>query len=315
MTVTVIIPTYRRPQELARCLNALTRQTRPADEVIVIVRDTDTETWAFLDAFDHEPLPLRTVTVRVTGVVAAMNAGLEGAQGDIIAFTDDDAEPHADWLERIEAHFEADDGIGGVGGRDQMYIAGTPVVGERKVVGRLQWFGRMRGFHHLGIGAAREVDILKGVNMSFRRTAIGALRFDERMRGTGAQVHFEVAFCLTLKRRGWRLLYDPAVLVDHYPAMRFDEDQRAGFNATAFANAVHNETVALLDHRPPLRRVVFYGWAFLIGTRKALGLVQWLRFLPREGALAGQKWRASIHGRREGWRTWRQSKRKRSGLS
>jgi hypothetical protein len=43
------------------------------------------------------------------------------------------------------------------------------------------------GNHHLGVGEPREVDVLKGVNMSYRRTAIADIHFDERMRGTGAQ--------------------------------------------------------------------------------------------------------------------------------
>lgn len=41
----------------------------------------------------------------------------------------------------------------------------------------VQWFGRVIGNHHLGTGGVREVDILKGVNMSFRQTAPGFLQF------------------------------------------------------------------------------------------------------------------------------------------
>lgn len=266
----------------------------------MIVRDTDAETRTFLEVFNPDPLPLRIVTVRVSGVVAALNAGLDAAHGDIIATTDDDAAPRADWLALMEAHFLSDSRVGGVGGRDWQ-----PEDGTREVVGRVQWFGRVIGNHHLGVGEAREVDVLKGVNMSYRRTAIAGC-FDERMRGTGAQVHFELAFTLALRRAGWKLIYDPMVAVDHYPASRFDEDQRNKFNDIAFINAVHNETLVLLEHLPPARRVVFLVWAILVGTRDALGFVQLLRFLPSEGALAGQKWLASLRGRREGWCTWQQ---------
>lgn len=173
LTITVLIPTYRRPKDLARCLSALKQQTRPADEVLVVVRDTDTETWALFKDFNLGSLPLRTVTVKVTGVVAAMNLGLEKAQGDIISITDDDAAPHPDWLARIEAHFLADERVGGVGGRDWMYEGMQLVEGRREIVGQLQWFGRTIGEHHLGVGEPREVDILKGVNMSYRSDEIG----------------------------------------------------------------------------------------------------------------------------------------------
>jgi cellulose synthase/poly-beta-1,6-N-acetylglucosamine synthase-like glycosyltransferase len=308
LTISVVIPSYRRPKDLARCLDALKKQKRPADEILVVVRDTDTETWTFVQTLNPEVLPLRTATVSVSGVVAAMNAGMDAACGDIIAFTDDDAAPHTDWLERIEAHFLSDTNIGGVGGRDWVYHGTQLEEGEREVVGQVQWFGRVIGEHHLGVGEAREVDVLKGVNMSFRRSAIKEMRFDERMLGTGAQVHFELAFCLPLRRAGWKLIYDPRVAVNHYPAKRFDEDRRNEFNDMALMNQVHNETLVLLENLPPVRRAVFLVWATFVGTRDAPGFLQWLRFLPKEGTLAGQKLVASLRGRWQAWETWQQCK-------
>lgn len=304
LKITVVVPTYRRPHDLARCFAALQKQARPVDEVVVVVRDTDEETWEFLASLQPQPLPLRATTVSVPGVVAAMNAGLDVAKGDIIAFTDDDAAPHSNWLTHIAAHFQADDRIGGVGGRDWVYHGKELEDGMCQLVGQVNWFGRVIGNHHLGIGAPREVDVLKGVNMSFRRTAIQDLHFDERMLGTGAQVHFEVAFCLAIKRAGWKLIYDPQIGVNHYPAQRFDEDQRYQFHPIAVINAVHNETVALLEHFSPAQRLAFLCWATLVGTRDAMGLLQWLRFLPSEGYLAGQKLLASWRGRWRGWQTW-----------
>ena len=311
LAISVVIPTYRRPKDLARCLEALEKQKRPADQVLVTVRDTDTETSTFLESFNPQLLPLRItkVSVSVPGVVAAMNMGMDAACGDIIAFTDDDATPHTDWLERIEAHFLSDSNIGGVGGRDWVYHGTQLEEGEREVVGQVQWFGRVIGEHHLGAGEAREVDVLKGVNMSFRRSAIAQMHFDPRMQGTGAQVHFELAFSLALKRAGWKLIYDPKVAVNHYPAQRFDEDQRNVFNDIALLNAIHNETLVLLEHLPPTRRAVFLLWAVLVGTRESLGLVQYLRFLPGEGLLAGQKLLTSWRGRWQGWWSWQQYSR------
>ncbi|BAZ27757.1 family 2 glycosyl transferase [Cylindrospermum sp. NIES-4074] len=283
---------------------ALQAQTKPVSQAIAIVRDTDTETWQFLAEFPPHNLPLQIVKVTQPGVVAALNAGLAMAEGDIISITDDDAAPHPDWLEKITAHFSADSCIGGVGGRDWIHHGNKLEADSRQVVGQLQWFGRVIGNHHLGVGAAREVDVLKGVNMSFRREAISQLRFDERMRGTGAQVHFEMAFTLTLKRAGWKIIYDPSIAVDHYPAQRFDEDQRHNFNEIALINLVHNETLVLLEHLPPIRRAVFLLWAVLVGTRDCLGLVQWLRLFPSQGQIVGKKLLASLRGRWQGWQTW-----------
>jgi glycosyltransferase involved in cell wall biosynthesis len=305
MKISVIVPTYRRPKDLARCLRALSQQTRLADEVLVVIRDTDAETWISLETLNIDLLVIHIIKVVAPGVVEAMNAGLEAASGEIVAFTDDDAAPHNDWLERIEAHFLSNDRIGGVGGRDWVHC-GTELqeLGESSVVGQVQWFGRVIGNHHIGVGKSREVDVLKGVNMSFRRSAIEHLRFDRRMRGTGAQVHFELAFTLSLRRGDWKIIYDPMLGVDHYPAQRFDEDQRNQFNQVALINEVHNETLALLDHLTPVKRIAFIFWAIFVGTRKKPGLLQWIRLLPKYGVLAGRQWFASIQGLWQGWLTW-----------
>ena len=268
----------------------------------MVVRDTDADTWQFFTQFKADNLPLHTVKVTQSGVVAALNAGLAAVEGDIVSITDDDAAPHPDWLERIAAYFTCDSRLGGLGGRDWIHHGSKLENESRLVVGQLQWFGRVIGNHHLGVGEPREVDVLKGVNMSFRKQAIGQLRFDERMRGTGAQVHFEMAFTLALKRAGWKIIYDPNVAVDHYPAQRFDEDQRNNFNEIAFINLVHNETLVLLEHLPFIRRIVFLFWAVFVGTCDSLGFVQWLRFLPSQGQLAGKKLLASWRGRWQGYK-------------
>jgi cellulose synthase/poly-beta-1,6-N-acetylglucosamine synthase-like glycosyltransferase len=240
--------------------------------------------------------------------VAALNAGLDVAQGDIIAITDDDAAPRADWLARIETHILSESRVGGVGGRDWVNKGTQLDDGAREVVGKVQWFGRAIGNHHLGVGKVREVDLLKGANMSYRQAAIAGRRFDERLRGTGAQVYNDMAFSLAVRRAGWKLIYDPMVAVDHPAGNRFDEDQRNKFDDIALINLVHNETLVLLEHLSPAQRVVFLTWAILVGTRSAPGFLQWLRFLPSEGALAGQKLLASLRGRWQGWRTWQQKK-------
>jgi len=241
-----------------------------------------------------------------------MNAALRAAQGEIIAITDDDAAPRSDWLARLEAHFRTDLKVVGVGGRDWVYHGERLEDGVQRLVGKVQWFGRVIGNHHLGVGGPREVDILKGVNCAYRRDVIQRVGFDEQLLGTGAQVYWELSLGLHLRRAGWKLVYDPAVAVEHYPAPRFDEDQRHSFSAVAFSRMVHNETLVLLRYLSPVRRFVFAFYALTVGSRAAPGLLQWLRLLPREGRLAGAKLRAALRGRFEGWKTWRQHEAKAS---
>lgn len=311
LTVSVVVPTYRRPDDLRRCLAALDAQTRRPDELLVVVRDDDAESDRALarSRLAHPRLPLRVVTVREPGQVAALDAGVSAATGDVVAITDDDAAPRPEWLARIAAHFAADASLGGLGGRDWMHVHDRVDEGVAPTVGRLQWVGRVVGRHHLGAGAPREVDVLKGANMSYRRAALAGLHFDARLRGTGAQVHNDLALSLAVGRAGWTLRYDPEVAVDHYPAPRHDEDQRHAFNPVAVRNMVHNETLVLLEHLGGARRVAYALWAPLVGTREAPGVVQWLRFLPTQRALATRKLAASLAGRVDGWRSWRASRR------
>ncbi|MCM1982386.1 glycosyltransferase [Lyngbya confervoides] len=305
MEVSVVVPTYRRTDYLEKCLDALKQQLKPAKQVIVTVRETDQETWAFLDRYPRGSLPLDLVCVEVPGVIAALDRGFSRASGEIIAMIDDDAQAFPDWIQRLEVHYQSNPRIGAVGGKDWIYDNGEPQPGNpQPVVGRLQWFGRPIGNHSLGFGEAREVDILKGVNMSFRKQAIGDLTFDPRLLGTGAQVHFEMSFCLALKRAGWRIIYDPNIAVNHYRAQRYDEDQRHTFIAEADYNQVYNETLAVLDHLWMPQRFAFLLWAVLIGTRSARGVVQTLRFLPQEQQWAIARLQSSLRGRWDAWRAW-----------
>lgn len=311
MKVTVAIPSFRRTDELRRALKSLTQQDRKADEVIVVARRDDTATHEAAKEF-FSPLPLRLELVERPGMVEAVNRALDKASGDVIALTDDDAAPHSDWINKIAKIFEDEPDLAGLGGRDRiLHPDGTCDEGAATVVGVVRWYGRIFGYHHHGAGPRRDVDCLKGVNMSFRRTALGRLRMDERLRGTGAQCHCDLKLCLSLRARGKRLAYDPSILVDHFPAPRFDEDQRGTFNPQAYENDIHNVTLALLEYLRPPGRMVLVPYALLIGIWNGYtGLLKGLLTWPKIGVRrAWQKVGASARGVLGAWRTWRASGR------
>ena len=300
MQCSVVVPTFRRSTDLTRCLRALAGQRSPATEVVVVIRPDDAETLAVL--IGSSP-GIRRVFTYQPGVVAAMNAGLAAATGDVIALTDDDAAPWPDWLERIERHFAADPQLGVIGGRDWQY-KGDPLTlddGQETRCGELQWHGRVIGQHHwAAAGPPREVAIVKGVNMAFRAEALRAVGgFDTRLAGSGAQVHWELGVCLAIRRAGWKVVFDPALGVDHFPADRFDEDQRGRFNAVAQRNMVFNETLLLAEHLRGLRRVVFLTWALAVGTRGAPGILQWFRLRPHDRHAGSRLW-STLSGRLAG---------------
>ncbi|WP_420872119.1 glycosyltransferase family 2 protein [Cohnella rhizosphaerae] len=116
--VTVIVPSYRRPDDLVRCLEGLGRQLYTSYDVAIVVRDGDEETKALALRWRETPSGYGKSVVEVsqTGVLAAMKAGTKGASGSIVAYTDDDAVPRPDWLEKLVRHY-ADPRVGGAGGQ------------------------------------------------------------------------------------------------------------------------------------------------------------------------------------------------------
>ena len=301
-TISVIVPSWRRPVDLARCLRALAAQSRRPTEVVVGARSGDEETTRVADATRASTgLNIICVAASEPGVIAAMVAALAQCHGEIIALTDDDAEPRPEWLAGLAAAL-SDPRVGGAGGRDWQPSERS----DRTDVGRVQWFGRVVGNHHLGSGPARPVDVLKGVNLALRAPLLHAAGFDGRLRGTGAQMFWELALCLPIRRAGWTLIYDPAIAVDHHVAARHDSDQRhrGVFSAGPQTDAVHNETLVLLEHLSSLRRGAFLLWAVLIGTRLEPGLAQIPRLLLRGERAVTVKWFATLWGRVAGWRSF-----------
>jgi GT2 family glycosyltransferase len=305
-SIGVLICTWRRPESLARCLGALATQQRRPDDVIVVVRDVDVATREWLDTRTADGLPVRLVDVARPGTVAALNAGLDAVRTDIIAITDDDTVPSPAWLARIMDHFVADPTVGGVGGRDNCHDGTRFDDRQQDPVGRLQWFGRMIGNHHLGFGPPRRVDMLKGANMSYRTRAIAHIRFDTRLRGSGAQPFEDIAFSLKVARAGWILLYDPAVAVDHYAARRDEARHYVAVSKLAdvegFRAFAYNNVVALWEELSPPRHLAFLLWSFLIGTGTCPGLVQALRFTPRLGVGSWQRFWTAQEGKAAAYR-------------
>jgi len=102
--VSVVVPTYKRPELLERCLGALIAQSFPADAFEIVVADDGPDEatrrlvreWALRT---HGAPEIRYVPVNDSqGPAAARNRGWEAADSPIIAFTDDDAVPRPDWL-------------------------------------------------------------------------------------------------------------------------------------------------------------------------------------------------------------------------
>jgi len=126
--------------------------------------------------------------------------------------------------------------------------------------------------------------------MSYRISAIPEMPAYLRLRGKGAQPFEDTAFCLAVRRAGWKLVYDPQVLVDHLEGareeIRYYSHTLPVTDVEGFENLSFNNVVALWDELPPTRMIAFAMWSFLVGVRVCPGVIQAIRFTTQMGLAA-----------------------------
>jgi GT2 family glycosyltransferase len=136
LAVSVVVPTCGRPELLNRCLRALCYQTLAATryEVVVVDDRPNPKTEEIVASWRRWTAPNGPTLIYLPnpgphGPAAARNRGWCTARSTVIAFTDDDTVPDAQWLEKGLA------ALGSAGealrGRIVMPLDGTPTDYER----------------------------------------------------------------------------------------------------------------------------------------------------------------------------------------
>ncbi len=103
--ISVVVPTYKRPDLLQRCLSALLVQSLPHDNFEIIVCDDGPSQQArdvamLANRRGNGRPSVRYLEVLATqGPAGARNLGWRNARAPIIAFTDDDTIPEPGWLQ------------------------------------------------------------------------------------------------------------------------------------------------------------------------------------------------------------------------
>jgi GT2 family glycosyltransferase len=197
-SVSVIVCTYNGARTLEDCLSGLAQVEYPDYEVIV-VSDGSTDASAEI-ARRHD---VRVVETENRGLACARNVGLSLAQGELVAYLDDDARPDPQWLTYLAEHFQTRDDAG-VGGPNVPVVEDGPVAhGVANAPG---------GPTHVLLDD-RHAEHIPGCNMAFRRSALEELGgFDPRFHAAGD----DVDLCWRVLDRGWTLGFCPGAVVWHH---------------------------------------------------------------------------------------------------
>ncbi len=193
--ITVVIPCWNDAEMLDHCLSALSRQTRPADRILVVDNGSTDESVdvARRHGADvvHEPL---------RGIWPAAARGYDDARADadIIARLDADSRPHRDWIERLERAFVADPRLGVLTGGAEFYGAG-PVV---RYLGE-HWY---IGGGHFWIRVFLGIPLVFGSNFAMRRRVWERVR--DRVDRTNPRIHDDLDLTIRL-RASDGVRYDP----------------------------------------------------------------------------------------------------------
>jgi O-antigen biosynthesis protein len=223
-SVSVIVPTAGRAEELARCLQSLRALVyRRFDVLIVDNRPTDPATRRLVEEVGRADDRVRYLAEERPGSSVARNAGVAHTTAEVVAFTDDDATVEPDWLDWLIEPFMSDPDVDAV--------TGLVLPAELETQAQ-RWFEAYGGF---GKGFERRVYDLdhnradrllypywggvfgSGNSMAFRRPALAAIGgFDPALgAGSPARGGADIEAFSHVILRGGRLAYQPRSICWH----------------------------------------------------------------------------------------------------
>ncbi len=94
MQISVVIPTYKRVNDLSMCLNSIINQMKLPKEVLVIDNGNDAKTSDLINKrkneFEEKGIALKYIKNKENSLTVAKNIGVQYSTGEIISFLDDD---------------------------------------------------------------------------------------------------------------------------------------------------------------------------------------------------------------------------------
>jgi len=206
----IVINTLNRADYLDDAIRGVCQLDYDNFELIVVNGPSTDRTEEILIPWSNR-IKLRSCSAANLSV--SRNVGIEAASGDVVAFLDDDAVPHPEWLRRLSHHY-ADPRIGAVGGFT-IDNSGCNWQVRKTICDRFGNAHNVDNFFDeraLNFPGTPYYPSLLGTNSSFRRSALYEIGgFDH----TFAYLLDETDVCLRLVDAGWRVAYEPDALVFH----------------------------------------------------------------------------------------------------
>ena len=200
MTTSILICTYNRGSLINKTLYCLIkRQTVKPNEIVVVNGGGENNCKHILQKWKINFPKLKIKETQNINLATSRNKGLSICSGDIILFTDDDARPYPDWVEKIKKAYEIYPDACAIGG-NVIDASGGDFLSK---IADISTFP-----HHKNIS---EVKHIPGVNVSYKKEVVNQIgKFDETLfRGE------DVDFNWRIYKKGWKLLFIPELLVKH----------------------------------------------------------------------------------------------------
>jgi len=219
-SISVIVCTRDRPDDLARCLQSLAKLDPPPFETVIVDNAPSTDATARLV---RERFPFaRYVRESTPGLDHARNRGVRESAGQVLAFTDDDVVVDPGWAHALAQSFAADPAVGLVTGLVEPLEQETPA---QIYFERYGGFGRGCRRIHLQSWPDRSLpwwlvgagQLGAGANMAIRRTVFARVGlFDPALDvGTPTLGGGDHDMFFRVLRAGYPCLYDPTAVVRH----------------------------------------------------------------------------------------------------
>jgi GT2 family glycosyltransferase len=252
--VSFVIVASSRYKLLEKLLESLRRQSFKDFEVIVVCIRIDKCVKEIAEK--HGVLLLEDQGL---GKSYARNLGIKKANGEIIAFLDDDIVLENDWLEKVVKDFQSPR-IAGVGGLPiPVNRFGSSKKESRSKLLMLDLLSKIQGKYswtsNLTYKAA--IDILSGSNMAFRSKIVSIESFDENLYEPSIAEDYDL--CLRVRSRGYTLVFDPFAKAYHHSNYL---ERTISKDANFFYSRADNETY--YEVKNDIYNVVFFSYQVFV---------------------------------------------------